>query len=159
MWKRLDDSLIECEKFAQLPFSADMLYFLMLSQVDSRGRFPAAPPWIKARVFTLHENVTVDHIKDALVQLAAVKLIHVYKAGDDRHYLVYHNHDKYNPPGALKNFPPRYPPPPADMCKCLTDQAAAALVCKHCNGKRTFYDPKRKENYPCPRCTATEVRA
>lgn len=124
MWKRLDESISLSEKWARLSWPAMGMGIYILSNSDSRGRYIADPRIIKSRCMTYRYDVRLDLIEDALLELERERVLHRYDA-DGKPYLVIHDHDEWNPPGALKNSAPKYPAPDPKLCECLRRDSGA----------------------------------
>jgi len=124
MWKRLDEAISLSEKWARLSWPAMGIGFYVLSNSDSKGRFLADTRIIKGRCMTFRYDVRLELIEDALKELERERVLHLYDV-DGKQYLVFHDHDDWNPPGALKNNAPKYPDPDPKICKCLRRESGA----------------------------------
>ena len=118
MWKRLDESLSLSEKHARLSWEAFGLWVYLLSNSDAKGRFSGDARVIKARCMTYREAVRLEQVEDALSELERERVLHLYHVGP-RRYIQIHDHDSWNPPGALRYQDPKHPAPPDDLCECV----------------------------------------
>lgn len=124
MWKRLDESISLSEKWARLSWAAMGTGIYILSNSDSKGRYPADSRIIKARCMTYRYDVRLEMVEEALLELERERVLHLYDVNEKR-YLVIHDHDVWNPPGALKNNAPKYPDPDPKICECLRRESGA----------------------------------
>jgi len=124
LWKKFHQTLSLSEKHAELGFSPLALWMQVLVNADTKGRYTTDLRIIRTQTIPLYENVTDQMINDALKVLKDLGLIHTYAVGE-KGYLVFHDHEATNPTGNLKHQRPRWPAPPADLCPCVADPAAA----------------------------------
>lgn len=124
MWKRLDESISLSDKWARLSWVAMGVGIYILPNCDTKGRFPADSRIIKARCMAYRYDVRLEVIEDALLELDRERVLHLYDVNGKR-YLAFHDHDDWNPPGALKNNAPKYPAPDPNLCECLRRESGA----------------------------------
>jgi len=62
-------------------------------------------------------SIRLGQIEDALLELSYAKLIHLFDVGS-RRYLVFHDHQQWNPPSNLKYAKGIYASPPPGTCIC-----------------------------------------
>lgn len=117
MWKRLDESIGLSEKHARLSWPALGVWLYLLPNTDSKGRYPADVKIIKARCMTYREEFRLEQVEAALQELSKERVLHLYHSGEKR-YLVLHDHDQWNPTGALRYQGAKYPEPPPEACEC-----------------------------------------
>lgn len=117
MWKRLDEQISLSEKHAKLSWEAFGIWTYILPNTDSKGRYPADPRVIKARCLTYRAALSLESVEAALLELQLERVIHLFDMGGKR-YLVIHDHEEWNPPGALRYAEAKYPSPPLDLCEC-----------------------------------------
>jgi hypothetical protein len=72
----------------------------------------------------MFEHVRLEQVEKALEELQIVGLIHLFDT-DGKRYLVYHDHEDFNPTGAIRYTRPQWPEPPSDLCKCQRRECAA----------------------------------
>lgn len=128
MWKRLDQKIATSEKHTKFGFSPLTLWVMMLPHTDSKGRYWANASFIKGQCLPLFEHVRLEQVDRALLDLQEIKLIHLYDSEDGKRYLVYHDVEDFNPPGALRYTKPQWPAPPDDLCKCLQRRESGVLA-------------------------------
>lgn len=126
MWKRVDELLSHSEKHAQLGFNALRVWLWTLPHTDCNGVFTADPRLVKAQCMPLLD-VRLDQVEAALAELVSARLIHLFDAGSKR-YLVFHDHDQWNPPGNLKFQRGKYPLAPESVCQCVVKAAPSKPV-------------------------------
>jgi hypothetical protein len=121
MWKRLDPKISTSEKHAKFGFSPLTLWVMMLPHTDAKGRYWANVSYIKGQCLPLFDHVSLEQIEKALLDLQEARLLHLYDSNGKR-YLVYHDVEDFNPPGALRYQKAQWPDPerPEDICKCLS---------------------------------------
>lgn len=125
MWKRLDPKIATSEKHARLGFSSLTLWVMMLPHTDSKGRYWANAAFIKGQCMPMFDHVRLEQVEAALLDLQKVGLIHLFDVGGKR-YLVFHDVEDFNPPGALRYSRPQWPDPPDDLCKCCSRRESGA---------------------------------
>lgn len=126
MWKRLDPKISTSEKHAKFGFSPLTLWVMMLPHTDAKGRYWANASYIKGQCLPLFDHVRLEQIEQALLELQEVRLLHLYDSNGKR-YLVYHDVEDFNPPGALRYQKPQWPDPSEDLCKCLSRRESGVL--------------------------------
>lgn len=126
MWKRLDESIALSEKLASLSWQALGVWVYLLSQTDTRGRFHRDARVVKAKCMTMRYDVRLELVEEALLELEKAVLLHRYDV-DGKAYLVLHDYEDFNPPGALGKVSPKYPAPPDRLCKCLQKERASGV--------------------------------
>jgi hypothetical protein len=124
VWKRLDPKIATSEKHAKLGFSSLTLWVMMLPHADSKGRYWANTTFIKGQCLPMFDHVRLEQVEKALEELQTVGLIHLFDS-DGKRYLVYHDHEEFNPTGAIRYTRPQWPEPPSDLCKCQRREYAA----------------------------------
>lgn len=117
MWKRLDEKISLSEKHGKLSWEAFGVWVYLLANSDARGRYSGDAKVIKARCMTYRETVRLEQVEDALQELCRERVLHFYHVGS-RRYVQVHDHDSWNPPGALRYQDPKHPAPPPDLCTC-----------------------------------------
>ena len=118
MWKRLDEQISLSEKHSKLTWEAFGIWIYILSNSDARGRFSGDSRVIKARCMTYRDGVRLEQVEDALSELERERVLHLYHVGQ-RRYVQIHDHDSWNPPGALRYQDPKHPAPPQELCECV----------------------------------------
>jgi hypothetical protein len=118
MWKRLDEDISLSERHAALPWQTLGVWMYILPNADTKGRYSGDAKVVKARCMTLRDDIRLEQVEEALVQLTNGGLIHRYDVGGKR-YLVLHQYEKYNPSGNLKYQDAKFPDPPAGLCSCV----------------------------------------
>lgn len=129
MYKALDQSIRDSEKLAEVSDFAYRVWNQGLATSDMAGRIPAAPKRFWAHAMPLVEY-DEQRILAAIQELAAKRLVHLYEA-DGKRYMVYHEHEDHNKGMKnLRNVHPACPPPPQNLCYCVTyaagEEAASA---------------------------------
>jgi len=127
MWKRVHQEMAACDKFTKLGFHPMTLWTMMLPHSDMKGRYWAKASWIKGQVLTVFDDLRLEQVESALTALSDAGLIHLYDV-DGKRYLVYHDHEDSNPTGALGKVSPKWPEPPLDLCKCVSENGARTAV-------------------------------
>lgn len=98
------------------------LWAYLITYVDDYGRGSAEPDILKGFVFPRRKSVTEAAIKDALLDLASMGLIHLYEVDGDS-YLCLRNWEQHQKPRAATS---KYPAPPADDNECMQMQTDAS---------------------------------
>lgn len=124
MWKRLDPKIATSEKHVKLGFGPMMLWALMLPHTDSKGRYWANPAFIKGQCLPLFDAIRLEQVEAALLELEKVGLIHLFDS-EGKRYLVYHDVEEFNPPGALRYQKTSWPDPDGGLCRCLSRRVNA----------------------------------
>lgn len=127
MWKRLDPLIATSEKHVKLGFSSLTLWVMMLPHTDTKGRYWANAAYIKGQCLPLFDHVRLEQVEAALLDLQKVGLIHLFDSGSKR-YLVFHDVQDFNPPGALRYNRPQWPEPPEDLCKCVSRRESGGIA-------------------------------
>lgn len=126
MWKRLDPRISTSEKHSKLGFSSLTLWVMMLPHTDSKGRYWANASYIKGQCLPLFDHVRLEQVEAALLELEKTRLIHLFDS-EGKRYLVYHDVEDFNPPGALRYTKPQWPAPPEGVCRCLDSRRVHAV--------------------------------
>lgn len=117
MYKAMHQSMRDSDKLANLSDFAFRVWEMGCVASDLTGRITANPKRFWARAMPM---VPFDEAK----YLAAFKelkgLVHFYDV-DGKPYMVFHDHEEHNK-GAknLRNIRPDCPPPPPNLCYCVT---------------------------------------
>ena len=120
MWKRFDEQVSLSRRVSALSDRAFRVWAMLMPHTDCRGRFLADHVTIWSRCFP-RGPMDQEEVKVALRELEKAGSVHVYEVRGER-YLVFHDHDDYNPPGKLRNIRPKFPDPPVELCPCLGDE-------------------------------------
>lgn len=121
MWKRLDESIALSDKLASLGWVSMGVWTYVLAQTDTMGRFHRDSRIIKAKCMTMRYDLRPETVEEALLELEKSGLLHCY-AVEGKTYLVLHDYQEFNPPGALGRVSPKYPAPPPGLCRCIDSE-------------------------------------
>jgi hypothetical protein len=127
-WRKLHTKVVESIDVNSMPDDfTRLLWVLLPTQLCREGRGQDSPAWVRARVFPLRDDVTLDMVEAALAWFAGRGMIARYQV-DGRPYFQVVNWARYQgntsretasdypPPPALDPDPPRdAPPAPAEV--------------------------------------------
>lgn len=139
MWKRIDELLSQSSKHALLGPASFRVWMYTLIHSDISGVFPADARLIRSQCMPLL-SVRLEQVEGALTEIESAGLIHLFDVGSKR-YLVFHDHNQWNPASNLKNQKGTYPSPPTSLCQCIDVRdgdvpVASAPVLSSSNGVR-----------------------
>lgn len=119
MYKALNESIRDSDKLAELSDFAYRCWNQGLATSDMTGRISSRPKKFWAHAMPLVEYAE-SKFEGALKELQDKRLVHFY-AVEGKQYMVYHEHDEHNRGTKnLRNIHPDCPPPPPDLCYCIT---------------------------------------
>jgi len=115
MWKRLDRKLSNSKKHPKVSDFAFRVWAHALPWADVRGVYPRDPVLVRSVCMPRYQDLRLDQVDTALSELSEVRLIHLFDVGGER-YLVFHDHDEWNPMVKMRNQRPEWPAPPRGLC-------------------------------------------
>lgn len=125
----LKDSICTSDTIDQLSAKDEVFFYRLIVNCDDFGRMDARLPILKAKLFPLKLEVSVDDIKNALVRLAAAGCVGLYRA-DGKPYVYLTTWEKHQNIRAKKS---KYPAPEEgekiDACDC-ENLYADEIICK-----------------------------
>jgi hypothetical protein len=118
-WRKLHAKVVESVDVNQMPDDfARLLWVLLPTQLCCHGRGQDNPAWIRARVFPLRQDVTLDMVEAAMTWYAGRGMLLRYQAGG-RPYFQLTNWGRYQ--GNTGREAPSDYPPPADSPEASPD--------------------------------------
>lgn len=111
--------LSDSEKHADVQMWVVGVWTYLLPHTDARGIFHADVDVIRQRCMKKRNRVHPAQIRDALLELDRVGLIHLYPR-ETPLYFVVHKPWKWSRVGFLKG-PSDLPPPPLGLCPCIAE--------------------------------------
>lgn len=117
-WKRLDFGISTSEKFPALSHRGIVLWTFVLPWSDIFGVYPRSPRLMKAQCVPMF-NFTDTEVANAVDELVAAKLYHVFDDESGKPFILYHDHADHNPPGVFSGKYSSFPTPPTGICRCV----------------------------------------
>lgn len=103
----LKESICSSDSINELSSFEETFFYRLIVNCDDYGRFDARPAILKARLFPLKDRVTLKNIEDALVKLAEVGCVKLYRV-DSKPFLYLPAWEVHQNVRAKKS---RYPEP------------------------------------------------
>lgn len=103
----LKESICSSDSINELSSFEETFFYRLIVNCDDYGRFDARPAILKARLFPLKDRVTLKNVEDALVKLAEVGCVKLYRV-DSKPFLYLPAWEVHQNVRAKKS---RYPEP------------------------------------------------
>lgn len=82
--RSIHPNLLTSERFSNLSDGAEVLFYRLQLVADDEGRTLAEPRLLRARLFPLRDRVTAGDVEAGLAELAAKRLVDIYRQSDGR---------------------------------------------------------------------------
>lgn len=106
----LKESICSSDSINELSAFEETFFYRLIVNCDDYGRFDARPAILKARLFPLKDRVTLKNVEDALVKLAEVGCVKLYRV-DSKPFLYLPAWEVHQNVRAKKS---RYPEPTSE---------------------------------------------
>ena len=127
----LKESICSSDSINELSSFEETFFYRLIVNCDDYGRFDARPAILKARLFPLKDRVTLKNIEDALVKLAEVGCVKLYRV-DSKPFLYLPAWEVHQNVRAKKS---RYPEPSNESTETAGDSnmKASENICMQMN--------------------------
>lgn len=127
----LKESICSSDSINELSSFEETFFYRLIVNCDDYGRFDARPAILKARLFPLKDRVTLKNIEDALVKLAEVGCVKLYRV-DSKPFLYLPAWEVHQNVRAKKS---RYPEPSVENEETAGDSniKASENICMQMN--------------------------
>ena len=141
----IKESICSSDDIDKLTAFEETVFYRLIVRADDYGRLDARPNFLKSMLFVTKAGITEKNVNDAVLKLATVGLVKLYKVGG-KPFLMFPKWDLHQ---RVRNSKEKYPAPQNDEFESSPQLAAICSEVPQVAAKNG-YNPIQSESNPNP---------